>query len=77
MRIVKIFLVAFIVHLVLQSPVFPNRYYLCRLELNQCLDDVDDMYERCKQRSEEAQCQWIMETQAGMCFHEYWNCVYG
>lgn len=76
MKLVKTFLVAFIVHLFLQSPVFPNRY-TCRVQLSGCLDDADDMYERCKHRNEEAQCQWVLEHQAGICFNEYWNCLYG
>ena len=76
MRLVKTFLVAFIVHLTLQSPVFPDRIS-CRMELNQCLDDLDDMYERCKERSEEAQCRWIYEFQVGTCYRDYWHCIYG
>lgn len=77
MRLVKTFLVAFIVHLFLQSPVFPDRYSFCLVDLNQCLDDAEDMYERCKERSEEAQCQWIREFQVGHCFHEYYVCIWG
>lgn len=76
MQLIKTFLIAFIVHLALQSPVFPNRY-TCRAELNQCLDDAEDMYDRCRQRSEEAQCQWILEYQVGACYYEYYNCAFG